>query len=84
MSNIQRPLQVGVAEEEVEVALPDTIGVVGVAEPVVEIMELVRSTELLVEDMVAFVELDELYEAAAEPMKATAIVMNVFFIVLMS
>lgn len=61
MINAQRVSQVGVAEEEVEVALPETTGVVGIAEPVVDIMELVRSTELLVDDMVPFVEIDELW-----------------------
>lgn len=78
----------GAAEDEVEVAVPEdcelvTIGVVGKAEPLVETMELVRSTERLVDDMVLFDEVDELYEAAAVPMRAAAIVTNVFFIVLM-
>lgn len=90
LNNAREILQVGAAEEEVEVALPEgcelvTIGVVGTAEPVVEPIELVRSTELLVDDMVLFDAVDELwYWAAAEPMRATAMVTNVFFIVLMS
>jgi hypothetical protein len=89
MNNARGVLQVGVAEEEVEVALPEdservTIGVVGKADPAVETMEL-RSTALLVDDMVLFDAVDELwYWAAAEPMRATAMVTNVFFIVLMS
>lgn len=55
----------GSAEEEVEVAEPEdcelvTIGVVDAMESVLEAMELVRSTELLVDDMVLFNEVDEL------------------------
>lgn len=69
--NLHRVLQVGAAEEEVWVAVPEdcelvtmaVVGiaepVVGIAEPVVEIMELLRSTELLVDDMVLFPNEDE-------------------------
>ena len=55
----------GAAEEEDWVEVPEgcelvTIGVVGNAGPVLYIVVLVRSTELLVDDMVLFPNDDEL------------------------
>ena len=82
-------LQVGVAEEEVLVTA-EVVAVPEASPDAVNIVVLVTSTGPLVEEMVLFPVEDAMLEefeydcAEAVPMRAMAMVTNVFFIVLMS